>query len=654
MNYRFLLSTSLCLAALTVAQPTRAAEADLTEIKEAPLREVTVFPNQARVSRTWNTSVKEGSQTLLLEGLEYGMNPHSIQVSSATAGVTVRLVEIGSTHVKNILSEQAKELRAMIDKEEAATNALTDELSILQKSEALLTGIEIGKNPSGTGQSGAEPIPVDPARWGGILDDMKTQETVLRKKQRELERRLDDRQVEMQVLLDRIQRLTAFEVMDSKLLTLTVEAREAGPAAFDLSYQVRGPGWFPHYQARVDRTTGTLELSCYSMIFQGTGRSWTSTPISVSTANPDAGADIPDLKAWYLREDLNPYLPKDKLADWDGAPPGSPATRSATLARSRLSAEKAKGFETQGYVADSLEMGDSRRNMEAQLDEKARAETKKSMASLKENNERKAGDVYKLAKSVEEENSQIFSQLRGKLDSLAPRTVIPQTHRVHEWQGQKVCIPQSPGSWYDQEFRALTPGTIPSTSEPVRVLLARHDFKGHFHHLVRPRQDTKAYLIATAENTSGISWLQGGMRVFFQSDFVGQTAFNGLGDKGTLELSLGVDENVKVERRTRKFDADPGLFGSERRTSVEVTIEVKNLGDDATKVRVEEALPHTGEKDSKVELVKDGAAPGVALVKNKANLLQWELALAKGETRRFTWSYIIAHEEELKIKGFQP
>ncbi|MGE4158382.1 MAG: mucoidy inhibitor MuiA family protein [Planctomycetota bacterium] len=657
MNYRFLLSTSLCLAALAVTQPTRAAEPDMTEIKEAPLKNVTVFPGQARVGRSWTTAVKAGTQSLVLEGLEYGLNPASVQVSTSTPGITVRLVEVGAVHVKNILSEQAKELRAMIDKEEAATHALTDELRILEKNENLLAGIEIGRTPIGNPQTDTAPITVDPARWGLILDDMRTQEQANRKKLRELERKLADRQIEMQVLLDRIQRLAAFEVMDSKLMTLTVEAQNAGQAVFDISYQVRGPGWFPQYQARVDRKAGTLELSCYSMIFQGTGRNWADAPLNVSTANPDESSNIPELSAWFLRENLNPYLGmEDKNAEVDGIKSMAPMTKALHRKIQLESISRAESGK--GYAEDLRKLNSAERqeieHWEKKQDEEVRDAAANSLKDMAQLQGRGSRVVREAAKSVAKENAEIFSVLRQRLDALKPRTVVPQTAPVVEWQGQSVCLPHSPGSWYDQEFKALTPGTIPSTSEPVRVLLSRHDFKGRFHHLVRPRQDTRAFLIAKAPNTSGLSWLPGGMRVFFQNDYVGQVSFTGLGDKGEMELSLGVDENLEVERRTRTFDADPGLFGSDRRTTVEVTLELKNLGDEDTTVVIEESLPFTQTSETKVELLSDGATDGVRLVKNKANLLQWEAALKKGETKLYTWSYAITHDEELKIQGLKP
>lgn len=665
MRYRYLLTSLLILGAGgpgLVAESSETAqlvhEDSLHQI--APLAEVTVYPNQARLRRTWSPRLAAGRQTLTLEGLEYGLVSRSLQVLSQTPGVRVELVETESAHKKDVLSDQARELRAMIDREESALRGLHDELKVLRANDQLLSGLEIGRTPAGNPDSW-QATPLDPESWGRILKDLSEQETRLKGELRSLERQMTERQAELQILLDRIQRLQAYEVMSRKNLLLTVTAEQAGPAMFELGYQVSGPGWFPHYQTRVDKDAGRVELSAHAVVYQGTGRDWADVPLNVSTANPAAGSDIPELQAWYLREDLNPYLQlKSKGSTAYGRVTGAgefDELKDVTESLRKIQTESAKKengyFERSRANFRSMDKSQLEQWNEMQ-DNNLRQDAKRVIRG--EMLEKSSHPRPQKVQGLIDSHFQVYDQLRRQLKHFKARQVAPQTRRPSHYQGTPVRLPVSPGSWYDQEFRALTPGTIPANSEPVRVLIRRQDFEANFHYLVRPREEMQAYLIAEAPNRTGSAWLPGGMRVFFDNDFVGRSHFEGLGEAGTFRLSLGVDESVKIHRTTKMLEKDEGVFSSDRERTVEVTLEVKNLHPTSSRVRIEERLPTTTHKDAEVKLLDDGTRSTAGLVRDAAvkDRLRWTLEMEPGSTRTFTWSYSITHDEQLKLQGFQP
>jgi len=629
---------------------------------QAKLTEVTVFPYQCRLKRVFTKTLTPGKSTIVLDDLEYGLAANSVQVRSLSDGVKIALVEVSNTHHKQVLSKQAKELREMIDAEEEKIAALKIQNDILTKKTTFLKNIEIGRRPYGKSEVAVAPLNTN--SWGKVLDDLSTEESKTNKLKRFINKEIDNRLIELNVLIDRIQRLKYYEVMARKKVSIHVNAT-GGKTDFEISYQVAGPSWFPNYLTRVNRKDKSVELTCFGVVYQGTGYDWQNVNLRLSSSNPSSGLAIPQINAWYLRE-ANPMYRVAGKGKYDREYKKRRAGRKEKQITDAVYSKKGiknmpGNYADMGEIYNELKK--SGESLEVMFGEKSnsskdkvsRSRMKKQLKEMRR--EVKSSPKFNRRGQLQNQLSNFgyfFGNLRRDLRNIRVRTVVASTKNVQHYEGYTVVSPHSTGSWYDQEFSTQTPASVASTSEPVRLTLAKHTFETDFVHIIRPNESLKAYLVARAKNNTGKTWLAGGMRVFFQNDYVGRSQFKALGEEGIVALSLGVDENVKVTRNAVSKEEKKGVFSSDRKRLITISIEVKNKTDASIDCEIEEMLPRVRTPKVSFKIKDYGTGDGIVRDHKIENYLHYKVSLKAGETRKLIYSYEIIYPKNFKLQGFRP
>lgn len=75
---------------------------------------------------------------------------------------------------------------------------------------------------------------------------------------------------------------------------VVVEVETRGEAALDLEYMVSGTGWAPYYDLRAASDLASVELGYRARIVQRSGEDWNDVAVSLSTAQPQRGAQGPE------------------------------------------------------------------------------------------------------------------------------------------------------------------------------------------------------------------------------------------------------------------------------------------------------------------------------------------------------------------------
>lgn len=107
-------------------------------------------------------------------------------------------------------------------------------------------------------------------------------------------------------------------VYRAAILTLASSQPAEQGARLALEYAVRGARWVPTYDLRLPRTLEEGTLRMRASVLQRTGEDWTGVKLSVSTADLDRQAEVPELKA--LR--IGRRQPPPARSGWREPPPG--------------------------------------------------------------------------------------------------------------------------------------------------------------------------------------------------------------------------------------------------------------------------------------------------------------------------------------------
>jgi uncharacterized protein (TIGR02231 family) len=152
-------------------------------------------------------------------------------------------------------------------------------------------------------------------------------------------------------------------------------------------------------------------------------------------------------------------------------------------------------------------------------------------------------------------------------------------------------------------FTMDAPGrhSVVANDVAVRVPLLRERFGVTPVYKIVPGRSKAAYLTAEIFNSSGRPVLRGHANLFTGATYSGQTTLETAVPGAKLLLPLGVDEGVKVNRMINQRTVSTGVVFKDEVSEYTVTIEIANHRRHPIRVEVEDQLPVTANKDTKVE-----------------------------------------------------
>jgi uncharacterized protein (TIGR02231 family) len=97
---------------------------------------------------------------------------------------------------------------------------------------------------------------------------------------------------------------------ETKMIVVELESAKPGVVDVVVSYLIRaGAFWQPVYDARASFEKSEIELVCYGLVTQNSGEDWVDVSMSLSTASPSVGGNLPYVAPWILR----PVAPRQSM-----------------------------------------------------------------------------------------------------------------------------------------------------------------------------------------------------------------------------------------------------------------------------------------------------------------------------------------------------
>ncbi len=277
---------------------------------QSKISSVTVFPSGAEITRVFSVFLPEGQHELVLKDLPSQLEGRSLRIE----GVGANGLEIGAIDHKVMtipFGEQSDQdlrrtLQDKLDQLRDRRVLLQAEIEAAKLQKTLL--MEMTKLPS---------QPVRPGQEGGVGDlsgQYSNLYNLMGDKFVEAERRSLEALVKLRGLdkeIKTVNRQLSEQPAAKRQITrlvVNVLAVKGGNATFQVRYQVRGAGWRPLYEARLDTSDkGSLALVRRAEIFQSTQEDWNNVALRLSTTNPQGRTNAPTLHPWFVD-----FLPERK------------------------------------------------------------------------------------------------------------------------------------------------------------------------------------------------------------------------------------------------------------------------------------------------------------------------------------------------------
>ena len=196
---------------------------------------------------------------------------------------------------------------------------------------------------------------------------------------------------------------------------------------------------------------------------------------------------------------------------------------------------------------------------------------------------------------------------------------------------------------------------IPGNGSNTKLLIMEDEFGSQFKYLTIPKLSTHVYLSAKVKNHSEYPLLPGQISIFLDNSFSGKAAIKELVTPDEeFELSLGVDEAIKVKHQLKKkFGDEKGLFNKSKTQQYTYQIELNNQRATAESIIVRDQIPVSEDDEIKVKL--DKIDPVESDEKNEDEVpggtLEWKVTVPPREKRQVEFSFTVSHGKEIKVDG---
>ncbi|MCE7996641.1 MAG: DUF4139 domain-containing protein [Roseivirga sp.] len=605
-----------------------------TEVKST-IKSVQVYTRGAQIERAGSVQLQTGKNELSIKGLSANLDPNTIQINGTDFTILSVRHELDFIDNQNN-AEKSTTLFKRRKKVMDSISLIDLELSILSKEITLLD-----KNMGIVGDQGIKNDDFQAAvgyftkRFEEITrarHKLNRQKLVLIEERKAIDEQLSSQNQE--------------EKKPSSSIFLVLNAKSGKKADLGISYAIREAGWFPAYDIRAIDTHSPLALIYKARVFQNSGVDWNNVKLKISSGDLESNGTAPQLSPYYLGDHRNyGYTGSAQsvshvtgiVTDEEGEPlpQVTVLVKGTTLgvptdAGGRYSLQLPAGNQTLvfrflGYTTQEVPANRSMISMRMSPETQELGE-----AVVTAYGNSVTGALQGRVAGVQIRGaSSIGQKYRGKKDES-----IPLGYEQINYQTTFV---------YDIDL----PYDIPSSGKPEVVDIKTELLEADYLYSTSPKAVQSAFLVARIPDWTELNLLDGESNLYFENSFVGKSIIDTHIGTDTLEISMGMDEGIIVNRERKRDFEQQRFFSGKKREERHFEITVMNTKTKDISVSVYDQVPVSARDNIKINVLNtDGGK-----LNDKTGLVTWQLKLKPGEKRVLQLKYAVDYpkSEDLEI-----
>jgi hypothetical protein len=255
------------------------------------IEQATVFLSGAELTSTATVSLSKGENEVIFSNIAGNVNSQSLNLG-ATNGVVVESATFQNNYLATeVFSPRAKELKDSIDLVDDHVEELSNKIAVITEEMAILK-----ENRKVSGNANGLSV----AELTKMLDLINTKMEGYLNQKDKLDKQLAKADDYLAKLNSQLNEEKKKDYLPGGQLLVKFYAKEATTATVSVDYVVPGAGWSPTYDIVADDAHSPIKLFYKANIHQSCGVSWNNVRLSLSTGNPNEGAQAPAMNPWYL------------------------------------------------------------------------------------------------------------------------------------------------------------------------------------------------------------------------------------------------------------------------------------------------------------------------------------------------------------------
>lgn len=188
--------------------------------------------------------------------------------------------------------------------------------------------------------------------------------------------------------------------------------------------------------------------------------------------------------------------------------------------------------------------------------------------------------------------------------------------------------------------------SLASGSTPYVVGIKGESLQASYEYLAIPKVENNVFLLAKVTGWENLNLIDGVANVYYGNSYVGESNIDTRLVGDTLELSLGRDNQIVVNRTKVEDKASTSSLGGKRSESFIYEIQVRNNRKVGVSIRIQDQLPISQEKD----IVVEASEVSGASLDAPSGRLQWLKLLAPGETVRYRIAFEVKYPKNKSVQ----
>lgn len=189
--------------------------------------------------------------------------------------------------------------------------------------------------------------------------------------------------------------------------------------------------------------------------------------------------------------------------------------------------------------------------------------------------------------------------------------------------------------------------SIPSDSKTHTVMVQSKEVPSTFIYSAIPKLDPNAFLLAKVTDWENMKLIPGAARIYFDGAYIGETSINPQETDDTLQLNMGRDKSIVMERKKLKDKSKEKTFNNDRVLTYTYEITLRNTKSAGVNLEVEDQIPVSQIEEIKVALLESSHAQ----LDELTGKLKWTLSLKSKEVRKLSFSYEVKYPKNKQLAG---
>ena len=197
-----------------------------------------------------------------------------------------------------------------------------------------------------------------------------------------------------------------------------------------------------------------------------------------------------------------------------------------------------------------------------------------------------------------------------------------------------------------KEYEVGMKHTLLSDGKVKTISLETKKTPTDYKHYTIPKIDKSVYISALLPNWEDLELMDATGKIYLEGSYINDTYINSNSTLDTLNLSIGADKRVAVDRKLTKSKPEKvGILSSYAETIVTITISIKNNNQTSIDLNLVDQIPLSNQ-DNITITVGDLAK---AEYDEKTGKLTWDLKFNPLEAKTITFNYTVRHPKNANL-----